>query len=181
MSRMIVDPWLLSPVVNATKTIKHSVEMRSLSLSAPARPRKLKIHGHVRDALPERWVTVHSGDMGYTPGLLRGEQKCPGRSVTRWMNGSSSSPGCWMGRRWRCCAVSSASRARPATRSSRATTKCLEGLTDRSRRPYRHANQLPFQIETQIVRLKQDRPSWGAPKIREKLRLAQHGGATRPE
>ena len=45
----------------------------------------------------------------------------------------------------------------------------LEGLTDRSRRPYRHANQLPFQIETQIVRLKQDRPSWGAPKIREKL------------
>ena len=24
----------------------------------------------------------------------------------------------------------------------------LEGLTDRSRRPYRHANQLPFQIET---------------------------------
>src|SRR6202165_2514624 len=45
----------------------------------------------------------------------------------------------------------------------------LEGLTDGSRRPYRHANQLPFQIETQIVRLKQDRPSWGAPKIREKL------------
>src|SRR6201996_2268188 len=45
----------------------------------------------------------------------------------------------------------------------------LEGLTDRSRRPYRHANQLPFQIETQIVRLKEDKPSWGAPKIREKL------------
>lgn len=45
----------------------------------------------------------------------------------------------------------------------------LDGLTDRSRRPYRHANQLPFQIETQIVRLKQDKPSWGAPKIRERL------------
>ena len=45
----------------------------------------------------------------------------------------------------------------------------LEGLTDRSRRPYRHANQLPFQIETLIVRLKQDKPSWGAPKIRERL------------
>src|SRR5262249_39665995 len=45
----------------------------------------------------------------------------------------------------------------------------LEGLTDRSRRPYRHANQLPVQIETQIVRLRQDKPSWGAPKIREKL------------
>ena len=27
----------------------------------------------------------------------------------------------------------------------------LEGLTDRSRRPYRHANQLPFQIEKLIV------------------------------
>ena len=45
----------------------------------------------------------------------------------------------------------------------------LEGLTDRSRRPYRHANQLPFQIEKLIVQLKQERPSWGAPKIREKL------------
>jgi len=46
----------------------------------------------------------------------------------------------------------------------------LLGLTDRSRRPYRHANQLPFQIEKQIVALKNDKPNWGAPKIREKLR-----------
>jgi putative transposase len=38
----------------------------------------------------------------------------------------------------------------------------LEGLSDRSRRPYRHSNQLPVQIETLIVRLKQDRPSWGS-------------------
>ena len=53
----------------------------------------------------------------------------------------------------------------------------LEGLTDRSRRPYRHANQLPFQIETRIVRLKQDKPSWGAPKIREKLAPALSGCA----
>jgi putative transposase len=45
----------------------------------------------------------------------------------------------------------------------------LEGLTDRSRRPYRHANQLPFQIEKLIVRAKQDKPTWGAPKIRERL------------
>jgi hypothetical protein len=37
----------------------------------------------------------------------------------------------------------------------------LEGLTDRSRRPYRHANQLPVQIETLIVRSKQERPHWG--------------------
>ena len=46
----------------------------------------------------------------------------------------------------------------------------LEGLTDRSRRPYRQANQLPFQLEKLIVQLKQERPSWGAPKIRERLR-----------
>ena len=45
----------------------------------------------------------------------------------------------------------------------------LEGLTDRSRRPYRHANQLPFQIEKLIVRAKKDKPHWGAPKIRERL------------
>src|SRR6266851_2085142 len=46
----------------------------------------------------------------------------------------------------------------------------LQGLTDRSRRPYRQANQLPFQIEKLIVQLKRERPRWGAPKIREKLR-----------
>jgi putative transposase len=46
----------------------------------------------------------------------------------------------------------------------------VHGLTDRSRRPYRHANQLPLVLETQIVRLKRDYPDWGAPKIREKLR-----------
>src|SRR3954471_22222055 len=45
----------------------------------------------------------------------------------------------------------------------------VEGLTDRSRRPYRHANQLPVQIETLIVRLKREKPTWGAPKIRERL------------
>ena len=45
----------------------------------------------------------------------------------------------------------------------------LEGLSDRSRRPYRHANQLPYQIERAILGIKQEYPSWGAPKIREKL------------
>ncbi len=46
----------------------------------------------------------------------------------------------------------------------------IQGLTDRSRRPFRHANQLPLPIETLIVRLKKDYPTWGAPKIRERLR-----------
>ena len=45
----------------------------------------------------------------------------------------------------------------------------LEGLEDQSRRPYRHANKLPFQIERAILRIKREYPSWGAPKIREKL------------
>ena len=39
-----------------------------------------------------------------------------------------------------------------------------KGLTDRSRRPHRHANQLPMVVEKAIVRLKKDYPSWGAPK-----------------
>jgi putative transposase len=46
----------------------------------------------------------------------------------------------------------------------------IDGLTDRSRRPYRQANQLPMQIEKLIVGLKKTYPHWGAPKIREKLR-----------
>ena len=45
-----------------------------------------------------------------------------------------------------------------------------KGLTDRSRRPHRHANQLPTLVEKAIVRLKKDYPSWGAPKIRERLK-----------
>ncbi len=46
----------------------------------------------------------------------------------------------------------------------------LEGLSDRSRRLYRQANRLPFQVETLILGLKREHPSWGAPKIREKLK-----------
>jgi transposase InsO family protein len=45
----------------------------------------------------------------------------------------------------------------------------LEALSDRSRRPVRYANQLPQQIEGLIVRLKSDKPHWGARKIRELL------------
>jgi putative transposase len=46
----------------------------------------------------------------------------------------------------------------------------IKGLTDRSRRPRRHANQLPLMVEKAIVRLKKDYPHWGAPKIRERLK-----------
>jgi len=45
----------------------------------------------------------------------------------------------------------------------------LDALYDRSRRPYRHANKLPFQVERSILGIKREHPSWGAPKIRDKL------------
>jgi transposase InsO family protein len=45
----------------------------------------------------------------------------------------------------------------------------LEAFKDRSRRPYRHANKLPYQVERTIIGLKKEHPSWGAPKIRDKL------------
>jgi putative transposase len=46
----------------------------------------------------------------------------------------------------------------------------LDGLTDRSRRPYRRANRLPFPLEQLIITLKKEQPSWGAYKIQERLR-----------
>lgn len=45
----------------------------------------------------------------------------------------------------------------------------LEALTDRTRRPFRYGNQLPFQVEAEIVRLKKEKPHWGARKLRELL------------
>ncbi len=45
----------------------------------------------------------------------------------------------------------------------------VEALTDRSRRPWRYANQLPAQVEALIVRIKREKPNWGARKIRELL------------
>src|SRR5213075_243449 len=38
----------------------------------------------------------------------------------------------------------------------------VQVLTDRSRRPFRQANQLPLAIEALIVRLKREYPDWGA-------------------
>jgi transposase InsO family protein len=45
----------------------------------------------------------------------------------------------------------------------------LEGLSDRARRPFRYANQLPEQVEAAIVSAKKEKPHWGARKIRERL------------
>ncbi len=45
----------------------------------------------------------------------------------------------------------------------------LSALQDRSRRPVRYANQLPYQVEMLIVNLKKEKPHWGARKLRELL------------
>ena len=45
----------------------------------------------------------------------------------------------------------------------------VEGLTDRTRRPFRYANQLPEPVEAAIVAAKHEKPHWGARKIRERL------------
>ena len=45
----------------------------------------------------------------------------------------------------------------------------VEGLCDRTRRPFRYANQLPEQVEAAIVAARREKPSWGARKIRERL------------
>lgn len=45
-----------------------------------------------------------------------------------------------------------------------------EALMDRTRRPVRFGNQLPFQIETCIVAIKKQKPHWGARKIHDRLR-----------
>ncbi|MFL6388969.1 MAG: helix-turn-helix domain-containing protein [Terriglobales bacterium] len=45
----------------------------------------------------------------------------------------------------------------------------LEGLSDRTRRPFRYANQLPERMEAAILSAKREKPHWGARKIRERL------------
>src|SRR5918911_4073103 len=45
----------------------------------------------------------------------------------------------------------------------------MEGLSDRTRRPHRYANQLPEQVEAAIVAARREKPHWGARKIRERL------------
>lgn len=42
-----------------------------------------------------------------------------------------------------------------------------KGIYNQSRAPHKHPNQTPFEVENLIVRLKKERPTWGAPKIRE--------------
>src|SRR6202048_2369794 len=45
----------------------------------------------------------------------------------------------------------------------------LEGLSDRTRRPFRYANQLPEAVEAAIVSAKREKPHWRARQIRGRL------------
>jgi transposase InsO family protein len=45
----------------------------------------------------------------------------------------------------------------------------LEGLSDRTRRPLRYANQLPEPVEAAIGSRKREKTHWGARNIRERL------------
>ena len=74
-----------------------------------------------------------------------------------------------MGRAWLPCAGSSVFPGRPLQNLERYEECGPEGLTDRTRRPFRYANQLPEQMEAAIVAAKREKPHWGARKIRERL------------
>lgn len=50
---------------------------------------------------------------------------------------------------------------------SRYQQEGIRGVYNRSRAPHKHPNRVPFEIEQLIVRLKKEKPKWGAPKIRE--------------
>lgn len=45
----------------------------------------------------------------------------------------------------------------------------LDAFKELSRRPFRQANKLPFQLEKLIIQLKKEKPHWGAMKIRDRL------------
>jgi transposase len=47
----------------------------------------------------------------------------------------------------------------------------LEGLTDRSRRPYRQANRLPELVESRIVQLRREHPSRGLVWPQQRVRI----------
>ena len=55
------------------------------------------------------------------------------------------------------CAVSSAFREVTGYKIFNRYKECgLDALNDRSRRPYRHANKLPFQVERTILAIKRE-------------------------
>ncbi len=83
------------------------------------------------------------------------------RFVSRFLNGEKIAP---------LCAEFGISRVTGHKIIERYKDSGLEAFSDLSRRPFRQANHLPFQVEQLIVRLKREFPTWGSPKFRERLR-----------
>jgi Homeodomain-like domain len=108
--------------------------------------------------------------MGDTFRYLRRGRRCRDGSVTRWTSVCGLWPVGWTGKMAVLCREFGISRNTGYKIFSRYQDCGVEGLTDRSRRPCRHARQLPFQIEKAIIQLKHEYPNWGAPNIRERLR-----------
>ena len=93
----------------------------------------------VRTALPDTWVTPHTGDMGYT--LPHLGEKMAGL-----------------------CREIGISRKTGYKISNRYKDSGVEGLVDRPRPPIRHTNQLPFEVERQILVLKRSYPPGMPPR-----------------
>lgn len=53
----------------------------------------------------------------------------------------------------------------------------IDGLETRSRRPYRSPNQIDYDLEVDICKMRKDHPRWGARRIRDQLLIA---GVTTP-
>jgi putative transposase len=83
------------------------------------------------------------------------------RFVSRFLDGKKIAP---------LCAEFGISRVTGHKIIERFRDSGLEALSDRSRKPFRQANRLLFQVEQLIVRLKREFPTWGAPKLRERVR-----------
>ena len=171
--RFVEAPALRKGSPDGSATLAGENERKSLrSITLSGQSKRWVTCGSVSPnrELTSTWVTLHSGDMGNTFSFP-GRKKCHGRSATKWKNVSGSSRDCLMGEKMAAlCREFDISRKTGYKIFNRYKDSGLEGLTDRSRRPYRHANQLPFQVEQLIVQLKKDKPNWGAPKIRERLR-----------
>ena len=83
------------------------------------------------------------------------------RFIARWLDGEKMA---------RLCAEFGISRKTGYKIRDRYKDCGVTALTDRSRRPYRHANQLPDLRRAGDRRAQEGYPAWGAPKIRERLR-----------
>ena len=118
---------------------------------------------------PDTWVTDRTGHMGYTSSLF-GEGAMPWKEcsvteerlqfVARRLAGEPMAE---------LCREFGISRKTDYKIFDRYQECGVQALTDRSRRPYRYAHQLPFQVENYILNVKHEHPSWGARKIRERL------------